>query len=759
VRLHVRFVAGYPRQRRLPRFSLVHQMLVQDFPADGADALLAAAREAATEALASADSAGCVYDTIAAINAAIADGRWRGGGGGSGGGGQTGAGAQGGERRDESQAEAEQEGCVDETAEEAAATARLVRDLTVEALESVATLSSASLLGAADGAGATHTDGAKALRGNWQYRVGLVGKPSAGKSSLFNALTRARARRDAGAPMARPTAEDGAGREGEADGEGAPDVAPITIGWGEQTAAAKVGATPFTTIEPNIGEGRFAPAEGSEPAALVDARTPTAYGRATDGRRLLPCTLIDVAGLVPGAYTGRGKGNQFLADLCTADALVHVVDASGMTDSGGNPTERAFAAGGADHSVDPADGESPPADPDGNRSGGHGDAAADEIEWVGREIHLWVHSNVCAKRPVWRKNPGKLSGMFTGYGCSPLMVDGVLRRAAAAALAEAQSGSVSGGTVAVLESVDRAHGRGERHAASAQAAAAAAAAAMQSTVHGVGADGGVVLMARMAAESDRQLHRLVAHFVAARWPIAVALNKADHPGGAEALAACRRRYPQRVLVPTSARGELEALAACEQAGRHLTPGCGLEGLDGLLGGGEGCGRPASLECARRAITAWGSTGVLEVISRCVALRPPTLCYPVSHLGTLAPLTVGGGVGGSAPPPLRDCILLKPLSTVGDCFFACKRLQLSSGDFVRAEGRAAASEVDLSALLDDRVGGSGGVSHTRAAASAATGGGTDAAHIQGRPVKKDDVLSKCCAILRLQSTRKSQWQQR
>ena len=81
--------------------------------------------------------------------------------------------------------------------------------------------------------------------------------------------------------------------------------------------------------------------------------------------------------------------------------------------------------------------------------------------------------------------------------------------------------------------------------------------------------------------------------------------------------------------------------------------------------------------------------------------------------------------GSAQP-LRDCIQLKPLSTVGDCFIACKRAGLCSGDFVRAEGRAAA-EV-----------GSGGV--------------------PARPVKKDDVVSTSLAILRIQSTKKSQWQQ-
>ena len=54
-------------------------------------------------------------------------------------------------------------------------------------------------------------------------------------------------------------------------------------------------------------------------------------------RRIVPVTLVDVAGLVPGAHSGRGRGNQFLSDLANCDALIQVVDASGTTDIEGNP--------------------------------------------------------------------------------------------------------------------------------------------------------------------------------------------------------------------------------------------------------------------------------------------------------------------------------------------------------------------------------------------------------------------------------------
>ena len=48
--------------------------------------------------------------------------------------------------------------------------------------------------------------------------------------------------------------------------------------------------------------------------------------------------LVDVAGLVPGASQGRGRGNAFLSDLAECDALIQVIDVAGTTDIEGNPT-------------------------------------------------------------------------------------------------------------------------------------------------------------------------------------------------------------------------------------------------------------------------------------------------------------------------------------------------------------------------------------------------------------------------------------
>ena len=103
------------------------------------------------------------------------------------------------------------------------------------------------------------------------FKMGIVGLPNVGKSTLFNALTR--------------------------------------------TAAAQAANFPFCTIEPNVGDVAV-------PDARLDQLAEIAASKSIVPTRM---TFVDIAGLVKGASKGEGWGNQFLANIRETDAIAHVL--------------------------------------------------------------------------------------------------------------------------------------------------------------------------------------------------------------------------------------------------------------------------------------------------------------------------------------------------------------------------------------------------------------------------------------------------
>lgn len=94
-------------------------------------------------------------------------------------------------------------------------------------------------------------------------------------------------------------------------------------------APVEIANYPFTTIEANKGVGYVrAPCPCKELAVKCDPRN----SGCVDGTRMVPVEMLDVAGLVPDAWQGKGLGNRFLDDLRQADALINVIDVSGSTD-------------------------------------------------------------------------------------------------------------------------------------------------------------------------------------------------------------------------------------------------------------------------------------------------------------------------------------------------------------------------------------------------------------------------------------------
>jgi ribosome-binding ATPase YchF (GTP1/OBG family) len=165
-----------------------------------------------------------------------------------------------------------------------------------------------------------------------RVQIGIVGKPNAGKSTFFAAATMK-------------------------------DV--------------KIGPVPFTTVEPNVGIGYV-----RRECPCRSLRCNPASYLVLDGVCYIPVELVDVAGLVPGAWQGRGLGNQFLDHIRRAPVLIHIVDASGSTDEEGRMVKP------------------------GTRN------PVEDVEFLEREIDMWLVSIV---KKDWDK-----AVRFSEYGKRPL---------------------------------------------------------------------------------------------------------------------------------------------------------------------------------------------------------------------------------------------------------------------------------------------------------------------------------------------------
>ncbi len=99
---------------------------------------------------------------------------------------------------------------------------------------------------------------------------------------------------------------------------------------------AEISNYPFTTQETNVGTAYVCDVCVCKELGVKDNPLNSAC---IDGWRYAPVRILDVPGLIKDAWIGRGLGNKFLSVIGQADALIHVVDASGSVDAEGNITQ------------------------------------------------------------------------------------------------------------------------------------------------------------------------------------------------------------------------------------------------------------------------------------------------------------------------------------------------------------------------------------------------------------------------------------
>jgi hypothetical protein len=182
---------------------------------------------------------------------------------------------------------------------------------------------------------------------------------------------------------------------------GKPNAGKSTLYTAATMADVEVGNYPFTTIDANRGVSYV-----RTDCPCLDREERCGNENCHGGKRYVPVELLDVAGLVPGAHEGRGLGNQFLDELTTADVILHVVDASGGTDTEGEPVEV---------------GEHDP---------------VEDVDFVEREMDRWLAGIVADNwEGVERQSRSPdfdideaLAGMLTGVGATEADVAAVLRR-------------------------------------------------------------------------------------------------------------------------------------------------------------------------------------------------------------------------------------------------------------------------------------------------------------------------------------------
>lgn len=253
-----------------------------------------------------------------------------------------------------------------------------------------------------------------------------------------------------------------------------------------------------------------------------------------------------------------------------------------------------------------------------------------DVEWIQNELHQWIYDNIMVKWDSIRKKPAKLCDMFTGYHASQALIQ----------LAFETTG-ITDNKLLSIPKMEK-------------------------------------------ANAELLVHKLVDNFLRLRFPILLALNKVDISGAVDNLAKFQEQFSDMTMVPISAKSECILQQKCKSGVISYQSGGSHFDFDVQQQDTSDKSEKELQDIKDSILQVFGNTGVLQALSQAVRLRSPVYAFPVGCLDTCQSINV---VTNDKPQILRDCIVLKPGTTIGKLFdiMLYPPVSLLAGEYVRAEG--------------------------------------------------------------------------
>lgn len=253
-----------------------------------------------------------------------------------------------------------------------------------------------------------------------------------------------------------------------------------------------------------------------------------------------------------------------------------------------------------------------------------------DVGWIQQELHSWIYDNIMDKWDSIVKKPAKLFDMFTGYHASQALIHLAF-----------ESAGITDKNLLTIPKIEK-------------------------------------------ANAELLVHKLVDKFLRLRFPVLLALNKVDFPDAVQNLKKFQEQFVDMTMVPVSARSECILQKACKDGVLTYQSGASNFEINHQTQDLSEKSKKELIQVKTSVLNVFGDTGVLQALSQAVSLRSPVYAFPVNCLDTCQSISV---ITKEKPQILRDCIVLKPGTTVEKLFniLLYPPVSLLAGEYVRAEG--------------------------------------------------------------------------